>query len=141
MTTPARAGAYTRAFRDQHGGSLAADLDGSAAAAAAADWKHAAASAARVQADALYLHHSVVRDALAGGLDWWAIGELLAMHPQAAFEEYANLADGTTTPAQQRPALAVVCTAGLAALHDMDPWHGSTSMTWTPATASAPTPW
>lgn len=28
---------------------------------------------------------------LAGGLAWWAIGELLAIHPQAAFEEYANL--------------------------------------------------
>ena len=46
------------------------------------------------------------------------------MHPQAAFEEYANLADGTVTPAQQRPALAVTCTAGLAALHDMEPWYG-----------------
>jgi hypothetical protein len=27
---------------------------------------------------------------LAGGLGWWAIGELLAIHSQAAFEEYAN---------------------------------------------------
>ena len=124
MTTPARAGAYTGTFRDQHGISLAADLDGSAAAAAAADWKHAAASAARVRASALHLHHSVVRDALAAGLDWWAIGELLVMHPQAAFGEYANLADGTVTPAAQRPALAVTCTAGLAALHDMESWYG-----------------
>jgi len=124
MTTPARAGTYTGTFRDQHGGALAAGVDGTAAAAAAGDWKHAAASAARVQASALHLHHSVVRDALAGGLDWWAIGGLLAMHPQAAFEEYANLADGTVTPAQQRPALAVTCTAGLAALHDMESWYG-----------------
>jgi hypothetical protein len=46
------------------------------------------------------------------------------MHPQAAFEEYANLADGTATPARQRPALAVTCTAGLAAVHDMEPWYG-----------------
>lgn len=46
------------------------------------------------------------------------------MHPQAAFEEYANLADGTTTPARQRPALAATCTAGLAALHDMEPCYG-----------------
>ena len=124
MTTPSRAGAYTGAFRDQHGGTLAADVDGTAAAAAAADWKHATASAARVQAGALHLHHSVVRDALAAGLDWWDVGELLAMHPQAAFEEYANLADGTVTPAAQRPALAVTCTAGLAAVHDMEPWYG-----------------
>jgi len=27
---------------------------------------------------------------LAGGLGWRVIGELLAIHPQAAFEEYAN---------------------------------------------------
>ena len=124
MMTPSRAGAYTGAFRGQHGGTLAADVDGTAAAAAAADWKHATASAARVQAGALHLHHSVVRDALAAGLDWWDVGELLAMHPQAAFEEYANLADGTVTPAAKRPALAVTCTAGLAAVHDMEPWFG-----------------
>jgi hypothetical protein len=70
MTTPSRTGAYTGAFRDQDGGALAAGVDGTAAAAAAGDWKHAAASAARVQAGALHLHHSVVRDALVGGLDW-----------------------------------------------------------------------
>ena len=99
-------------------------MDSTAAAAAAADWKHATASAARVQAGALHLHHSVIRDALAVGLDWWDVGELLGVHPQAAFEEYANLADGTTTPARQRPALAVTCTVGLAAVHDMDPWYG-----------------
>jgi hypothetical protein len=124
MTTPSRAGTYTGAFREQRGDALAAGVDGTAAAAAAADWKQATASAAHVQAGALYLHHSVVRDALAGGLDWWAIGELLAMHPQAAFEQYANLADGTTAPAAQRPALAITCTAGLAALHDLEPWYG-----------------
>ena len=93
-------------------------------AAAAADWKQATASAARVKAGALHLHHSVIRDALAEGLDWWEVGELLGMHSQAAFEQYANLADGTATPARQRPALTVTCTAGLAAVHDMEPWHG-----------------
>jgi hypothetical protein len=124
MTTPSRTGAYTGAFRDQRGGALAAGMDGAVAAAAVGDWKHAAAGAAQVQAGALHLHHSIVRDALAGGLDWWAIGELLAMHPQAAFEQYANLADDTVTPARQRPPLAVTCTAGLAARHDMEPWFG-----------------
>jgi hypothetical protein len=124
MTTPARASTCTGTFRDQHGAALTADLDSAAAAAAAGDWKDAAGGAARVQAGALHLHHSVARDALAGGLDWWGIGEVLAMHPQAAFEEYANLADGTTAPARQRPALAVTCTAGLASLHDLEPWHG-----------------
>jgi hypothetical protein len=124
MTTPPGAGAYTGAFRDQHASAIAADVGKAAVAAAAADWKQAAASTARVQAGALHLHHSVIRDALAGGLDWHEVGELLGMHPQAAFEQYANLADGTATPAQQRPALAVTCTAGLAAVHDMEPWYG-----------------
>ena len=124
MMTPSRAGAYTGTFRDQHGGALAAGVDGAAAAAAAADWRQATASAARVRAGALHLHHSVIRDVLAAGLDWWEAGELLGMHPQAAFEQYANLADGTVTPAAQRPALAVACAAGLAAVHDMQPWYG-----------------
>jgi len=52
------------------------------------------------------LHHSVVRDPLAAGLDLWQIGELLIVHPQAAFGAYANFADVTHTPAQQRPHLA-----------------------------------
>jgi hypothetical protein len=56
--------------------------------------------------------------------DCWQIGELLALHPQAAFDAHANLADGTRTPARQRPQLAVVCTAGLAAEHDMSIAHG-----------------
>jgi hypothetical protein len=124
MTTPPGTGAYTGAFRDQHVSAIAADVGSAAAAAAAADWKRATASAARVQAGALHLHHSVIRDALAEGLDWHELGELLGMHPQAAFEQYANLADSTTTPARQRPALAVTCTAGLAAVHDMEPWYG-----------------
>ncbi|GLZ02343.1 hypothetical protein [Actinoplanes sp. NBRC 103695] len=70
------------------------------------------------------MHHSVVRDALAAGLDWWQIGELVTVHPQAAFDAYANLADDAHTTARQRPHLAVVCTAGLAAEHDMDTEHG-----------------
>lgn len=61
---------------------------------------------------------------LAEVLDWWEIGELLAMHPQAAFEQYANLAHATDTPARQRPALALTCSAGLSAIHDVEPWHG-----------------
>jgi hypothetical protein len=78
-----------------------------------------------------------VRDALAAGLDWQTLAGLLTVHPQAAFEEYANLLDGTITPAQQRPHLAVVCTAGLVAEHgtaaehgidldDLDPQHSLT---------------
>ena len=139
MKTPP--GAYTGAFLGQHGDAIGADAAGTAAAAAVADWKRAAASAARVQAGALHLHHHVIRDALADGLDWHDVGELLGMHPQAAFEQFANLADATDTPARQRPALAITCTAGLAAVHDMErSGTASTSRTWTTATASAPTP-
>src|SRR5258708_36512090 len=116
-------GNYPGAFLDQHGDASAADEAGTAAAAAAADWKRAAASAARVQAGALHLHHSVIRDALAEGLDWWDVGELLAMHPQAAFGQFANLADATDTPARQRPAPAVPSTPGVAPVHDLAPRH------------------
>ena len=101
MTTPP--GAHTGAFRDQHGGAIAADVGKAAAAAAAADWKQATASAARVQGSALHLHHNVVCDALDAGLDWWEVGELLGMHPQAAFEQYANLAGGTAAPPASGP--------------------------------------
>ena len=60
MKTPP--GAYTGAFLGQHGDAIAADTAGTAAAAAAADWKRAAASVARVHAGALHLHHSVIRE-------------------------------------------------------------------------------
>ena len=119
-----RTGAYTDVFRDQHSATLTDALTAAATAAAAGDFTRAAIQARRVIDDARHLHHSVVRDALAAGLDWWQVGELVDQHPQAAFDAYANLADSTRTPAQQRPHLAVVCTAGLAAEHDMDTEHG-----------------
>jgi hypothetical protein len=61
---------------------------------------------------------------LAGGADWWQAGEALAMHPQAAFEAYGRLADGRQAPAAQRPALAIVITAGLESEHDVLPEYG-----------------
>jgi hypothetical protein len=122
--TPTRTGVHTDTFREQHGSSLTEHLAAATAAATAGDFKNAVTLAERFTAGARHLHHSVVRDALAAGLDWWQIGELLTVHPQAAFDAYANLADDTDTPAQQRPHLAVVCTAGLVAEHDMDTEHG-----------------
>lgn len=121
MTRP---GAYTDVFREQHGTTLTDGLAATAAAALAGDLRQATTQAQLVIDAGRHLLHSVVRDALATGLDWWAIGELLNLHPQAAFDAYAHLADGARTPAQQRPHLAVVCTAGLAAEHDMDTEHG-----------------
>ncbi|HUY51804.1 MAG TPA: hypothetical protein VMV92_39915 [Streptosporangiaceae bacterium] len=122
--TPTRTGAYTDVFREQYGTSFTEGLAATAAAATTGDWKQATILASRLQAGRRHLHHSVVRDALAAGLDWQTLAELLTMHPQAAFEEYANLLDGTTTPAQQRPHLVVLCTVGLAADHDMSARHG-----------------
>ncbi|MFG3701536.1 hypothetical protein ACGF5C_27040 [Micromonospora sp. NPDC047620] len=119
-----RTGAYTGVFRDQHSATLTDALNAAAAAAAAGNLTRAFTQAHRATDEAGHLHRSVVRDALAAGLDWWAIGELLDMHPRAAFDTYANLADGTHAPAQQRPHLAVVCTAGLTAEHDMLSEHG-----------------
>ncbi|MFI9597712.1 hypothetical protein [Nonomuraea sp. NPDC052265] len=118
MTRP-HTGVYTEAFREQHGTSFTGALAAAVAAARAGDFTRAATAAARLRAEGGHLQHSVVCDALAAGLDWWALGEVLAMHPQTAFEAYANLLEGTRTPAQQRPALAVVCTAGLVCAHDM----------------------
>jgi hypothetical protein len=66
----------------------------------------------------------VVRDALAAGADWWQLGEHLGPHPQAAYEQHRAAAEGLRPPAQQRPQLAVMCTAGLLAEHDHDAEHG-----------------
>jgi len=122
--TKIRTGVYTTAFADQHATSVADALPATAAAAQAGDWKAAATMAERLRDAGLHLHYSVVRDVLSDGGDWWTIGELVGMAPQAAFETYANLADSTFSPAQQRPGLAVVCTAGSAASHDLDPEFG-----------------
>jgi hypothetical protein len=111
-------------FREQHAATLTDGVAATAAAARAGDLHHATTAAQRVVAAGRHLLHSVVRDALGTDLDWWQVGELLDMHPQAAFDTYATLADSTRTPAQQRPQLAVVCTAGLAAEHDMNTEHG-----------------
>jgi hypothetical protein len=54
-----------------------------AAAATGGDFPRAATHAQQVTDHARHLHHSVVCD----------------IHPQAAFDAYATLADGTRTPA------------------------------------------
>jgi hypothetical protein len=123
--TSTRTGAHTATFRKQYGSWLTDGLTATTQAATAGDFKQATILTGRFTAAAQHLHHSVVRDALAAGLDWWQIGELLTLHPQAAFDAYANLADATYTPARQRPHLAVAAPPA---------WWPST--TWTPNTAS-----
>lgn len=47
------------------------------------------------------------------------------MHPtQAAFEQDANLADGTAPLRSSGPRSRSPARAGLAAVHDMEPWYG-----------------
>src|SRR6266704_4101277 len=110
-----RAVTHTAAVRDQYGQSLSTVFAAAASAVADGQFHQGAVLAERVRAAGDDLLHSVVRDALMAGVDWWALGEALSMHPQAAFDQYANLIEGTVPPAQQRPDLAVVCTAGLPA--------------------------
>lgn len=119
-----RVRAHTDVICDQRDTTLPEVLDATRAAAAAGDFVRAVTHARRVIDDAQRLQHSVVREALAAGLDWWQIGDLLDLHPQAAFDTYAHLAGTARSPAQQRPHLAVVCTAGLAVAHDMLGEHG-----------------
>jgi len=90
----------------------------------AGDLNQATAATQRVVDTGRHLLNSAVRNTLAAGLDWRAIGELLDTHPPTAFDVYANLADGTHLPAQQCPQLPVVCTARLAAEHAMNTEHG-----------------
>jgi hypothetical protein len=101
------------------------DAPGTAAAAVTSgDTRGALAHAERLAVAAEQLRQEIVRDALHGGADWWEVARMLGTHPQAAFDGYAHLVDHRRTPAEQRPDLAVVLTAGLAADHDMQPGYG-----------------
>ena len=122
--TGARSGAYTEVFGELYGPLFTEGLAAAAAAAAVGDFTQASILAERLRAGAGHLRHSVVRDAVGAGLDWWRLAELLGRHPQAVFDDYAHVLDHPTTPARQRPDLAVVCTAGLAAMHDLGAEHG-----------------
>jgi len=115
---------HTAALRDQYGHTFTETLDGTAAAVTAADWREALILADRLRDGGRAVHTSVIRDALRAGVDWWTLGELLSMHPQAAYDTHGSMVEGLGAPAQQRPELAVVLTAGLAALHGMEPEYG-----------------
>jgi hypothetical protein len=95
-----------------------------AAAVAEDRWESAIGTAERIRTAGAHLHATVVRDALATQLDWWRIGDLLGVHPQGAYTEHGHTLDSLLPPAGQRPDLAVIYTAGLAALHDLDPRFG-----------------
>lgn len=115
---------YTEDLCGRCGDALSEALTAAAAAAAVGDWRQATDAAVRLEEWARHTRTAVVRDALAACTDWWTLGELLGLHPQAAYEQYRAVAAGLASPALQRPGLAVVCTAGLVSTHDFDGDYG-----------------
>lgn len=115
---------HTEDLRRRGGDTLVDALDRAATAASGGDFAAASTAAATLRQYAEHAVTAVVRDAVAAGCDWWAVGEYLGLHPQAAYARYRGAAEGLRTPAQQRPDLAVVCTAGLLDAHDVDDESG-----------------
>ena len=123
MMTPAKRTSVTRQFLEQ--ATVFTDAPRTAGdAAAAGDYRAALAQAERLGLAAGQLRQALLRDALTRDADWWELADMLGMHPQAALETCAHLAGHRNTPAQQRPDLAVVLTAGLVAEHDMRGEYG-----------------
>ncbi|MEH1017734.1 hypothetical protein V6U90_32260 [Micromonospora sp. CPCC 206060] len=134
MRTSARSAVRSSALQDvprQQGAVDAID---------AGDLRQAATHAGQLGGLAAGVRTAVARDMLAAGADWWQIGEHLDLHPQAAFEQYGAYREGLAAPAEQRPGLAVLVTAGLAAEHDWDDEFGIDLKTSAPTTACSPIP-
>ncbi len=123
MTHTARRG-ETHEFAERQRPAINRAIDIAIDATSTARWREAIQAASDVAEDARQLRLLVITDALRAGSDWWELGQMLGIHPQAAFDEYANLIEDTRPPAQQRSDLAVVLTAGLAAEHDMASEYG-----------------
>jgi hypothetical protein len=113
-----------RALYRQVGTTLGDCAGQAATAVASGDFTQAATAAQRLLQYAEHVQTAVVRDALASGADWWQLGEHLSLHPQAAYEQYRGGPEGLRPPAEQRPHLTVVWTAGLLAEHDRDEEYG-----------------
>jgi hypothetical protein len=123
LTTASR-DTRTARFAGQAAAALADAPHRAAAAVARADLRAALAQAERAEHAVAGLRQAIVADMLAGGANWWRAGEALAMHPQAAFEAYGHLAGDVQAPAAQRPALAIVLTAGMDSEHEVLPEYG-----------------
>lgn len=62
---------------------------------------------------------------LGAHVNWWRLGDLLGLHPQAAYEKYGQHREGLRSPAEQHPELdTVLVTAGLAAEHNWGDEYG-----------------
>ncbi len=78
----------------RRGRALREALDAAAAASFTGDWRQSVDAAGRLAERAGHTATAVVRDALAAGADWWLLGELLGLHPQATYERYQALDAG-----------------------------------------------
>jgi hypothetical protein len=116
--THANAATHTEDFRRRTAASFTDGLAATAEAAAAADWDRAIMLAGRFRDGGEHLHAAVVRDVLAAGVNWWRLGDLMSLHPQAAYERFGPYRESVEAPAEQHPELAVLVTAGLAAEHN-----------------------
>src|SRR5687768_8396714 len=95
----------------QFGGNLSAGVDAIAQAAVSGRWREVLAAADSIHCGTRRLRAEAVIDALGAGADWWELGQVLRLHPQAVFDRYADLCESAQSPAQQRPHLAVLLTA------------------------------
>ncbi|MEV4417946.1 hypothetical protein [Catellatospora sp. NPDC049609] len=123
--TSASIGARSSAFLAEHSATFAQALITATDAAAGGRLRDAALAAERLRDGGRHLFKAVLRDALDAGMDWWALGDMVSLHPQAAWEQYGRLAEvPAPAPARQRPHLAITFTAGLTRVHEQSPEYG-----------------
>ncbi|GAA1408398.1 hypothetical protein GCM10009662_43510 [Catellatospora coxensis] len=93
-------GAYAAAFVAEHTATFMQALSTAASAAEQGRLREAALAGQRLSDGGRHLVKAVVRDALAADM-WWALGDMLSMHPQAAWEQFAKrgTCPGPTAPA------------------------------------------
>jgi hypothetical protein len=111
-------------FAAQFGDNLSACLDEVSRSAVAGRWQETLAMTVNLHHGTRRLREEAITDALDAGADWWALGQVLGMHPQAAYDRYASLHQKSQAPVRQRPRLAVVYTAGLVGTHLPYPEYG-----------------
>ena len=120
-----REATWTARLRDACRSTHADTFGRAAAAVAQRRWRRTLEPIRLLRERAEMLPDAVVRDALAAGLNWWQIADYLNMHPQDAWELHQNAVEGTLSPAEQRPDLAVRLCAGADVIHEFDPAYGA----------------
>ncbi|MFC7246943.1 hypothetical protein ACFQO7_31075 [Catellatospora aurea] len=117
--------AQATAFLAEHTATFHAAVADATAAAGAGRLREVSLAAERLRDGGQYLFMAVLEDALAAGMDWWALGDMVSLHPQAAWEQYGkNRTAPAAAPARQRPHLAIKLTAGLSGVHEHSAEYG-----------------